>query len=162
MPLSYLSQLLPEFWLILLPFWLILSDIYNLHFVVSILTIRLVITLSYFFRFRIAEGGARGSVVVFSDTVTEKNSYTRLTLNLDNKLSAREFWKRIDETPYIGYRTRIDLGFQVIEKEVFTLEDGKEQSKIFNLEERERSFTINKYILTALTGIILILFKNIS
>lgn len=80
--------------------------------------------ISYFFSFQFSTNGAHGSVIVFSDRINEKVQYTKVTIKLNNNLSGFEFGEAINETPYFGFRTRIDLAFELADKVVFTAENG--------------------------------------
>jgi len=75
-------------------------------------------------RFSISETGAHGAVVVFSDFIKDKKAFTKVVLRLNNKLDATDFGEKVIEIPYIGYRTRMDLGFKLVEEEVFVPKHG--------------------------------------
>jgi len=71
-------------------------------------------------RFGISETGTHAGVVVFSDY----KNHTRVTIKMNEYFSTEAFNNGIANSPFIGYRTRIDYAFEKVEKELFTIKGG--------------------------------------
>ena len=76
------------------------------------------------FRYQFSETGAHGSIIVVGDDVAQ---YNQVVLRLDNNLTYADFRKAIDAMPYMGYRTRMDLGFKLANEVVFQERYGQFQ-----------------------------------
>jgi len=70
--------------------------------------------------FQISDGGTHAGAVVFSD----HSNYTRVTIKLNQFSNPYDFNRAIANSPFIGYRTRIDLAFKRVEEELFTIKGG--------------------------------------
>merc|ERR1712168_1577642 len=74
--------------------------------------------------FKISRSGARGGLVLFSDYIGGGSEYTRVESYLTDNDTPARFRRAVQEMKYIGYRTRIDLGFKLAEEEVFNPRNG--------------------------------------
>jgi len=70
-------------------------------------------------RFVISETGTHAGVVIFSDI-----GYVKMTIKLNDHMDTKSFNEAVKKSPYYGWRTRIDLGFEVVEKELFNVKNG--------------------------------------
>jgi len=73
--------------------------------------------------FKISKYGARGGLIVFSDYIRSNRRYTRVETYLKDNETPKQFREAVESSKYIGYRTRIDLGFKLAEEKVFN--EGK-------------------------------------
>ena len=74
-----------------------------------------------YYRFGISEVTTHAGVVLFSDA----KQYTNVTIKLMDYLTTKSFNQAVMASKYYGYRTRIDLAFQKVEEELFTIAGGK-------------------------------------
>ena len=65
-------------------------------------------------------------MVVFSDFVSEEEhkEYSKVSVYLKDNKTPTQFRRTVEKAHYFGYRTRIDLGFQLAEKDVFNVRHG--------------------------------------
>ena len=78
--------------------------------------------LSFFYiSFGLSQNGTHAGVVVFSDHLP----YTKLEIKFDQYYNLKPFLEHIERLPFYAYRTRIDLAFQIAEKELFSKSGGK-------------------------------------
>lgn len=74
--------------------------------------------------FQITETESHAGVITFSD----HTKYTKLQIPLNKYYTTREFVNAVGELEYFGYRTRIDLAFDIAQNELFTLKNGARPS----------------------------------
>jgi len=70
-------------------------------------------------RFGLSETGTHAAVVIFSDI-----GYVKLTIKLKDFYDVEKFNQAVANSPFYGWRTRIDLGLQVVKDELFTVAEG--------------------------------------
>lgn len=80
-------------------------------------------------RLQIKEGGTHAGVVVFSDL----KEFTRTEINMTDYMDTRSFNEAVRKLPHIGYRTRMDYGFEKVINELFTPAGGVRPKSIGKL-----------------------------
>ena len=75
----------------------------------------------FHFSFDISKGGAHAGAVVFSD----HRQYSRLTIRFNDHFSVADFNNAIDNSPFFGFRTRIDYAFKIATEQLFVHSGGK-------------------------------------
>ena len=72
------------------------------------------------FRFNISETGTHAGVVIFSDI-----GYVKMTIRMNDFFNTKDFNRAVRLSPFYGWRTRIDLGFNVVQNELLTIAGGR-------------------------------------
>merc|ERR1711962_345316 len=73
-------------------------------------------------RFGISETGTHAGVVIFSDEPI--GEFIKMTIKMNDFFDTKSFNNEVKKSPYFGWRTRIDLGFNVVENELFNVANG--------------------------------------
>ena len=73
-----------------------------------------------FHRFGLSEKGTHAGVIVFSDF----GRYSNLEIKFDKYYNLKPFLEHVERLPFYGYRTRIDLAFEIADKQLFSKAGG--------------------------------------
>ena len=66
------------------------------------------------------KNGTHAGVVVFSDI----RPYSQLEIKFDQYYDLKPFLEHVERLPFYAYRTRIDLAFEIADKELFSKAGG--------------------------------------
>ena len=78
------------------------------------------------FSFGLSKTGTHAGVIVFSDY----GKYTKMEFDFNKYYNLSEFARHVEKLPFPGYRTRIDLAFDIADQELFTKEAGQQKTTI--------------------------------
>ena len=70
-------------------------------------------------KFNISEAGTHAGVIVFS-----AKDFVNVAIKFNDHLSSTSFKKALDNLPYHGYTTRLDLALRLAHTDLFTLKSG--------------------------------------
>ena len=70
-------------------------------------------------KFNISEAGSHGGVIIFS-----ARNYVKTLIKFNDHTNLKDFNNAVENLPYYGYLTRIDLALQKAHEQLFTLKDG--------------------------------------